>query len=214
MTPTPWVLLLLALAAANPAQAAEGWQSADPLRFSVTTPPPALSSTPRGDPLLFQVGAGVGAALLATPASLYLGSALGTLSSNLVLAVLPSLLTFLLLPPLAVVAAEWLVLRHFAPGSERFSPALWVTTGAQVLVVIGAVLLAADVQSFPDVAVLSLVEAIVLPAATTLLMRPQQIDPLSPPEGKLLEARRPLAPPRASLELPAMISFPLVRGTL
>jgi hypothetical protein len=172
---------------------------------------PVSSSEPSVDPLLSQVGAGAGAALLASPASLYLGSLMGTLSSNLVLAALPSVLSFVLLPPLAVVFAEWMVLRQLAPSSARFSPAIWVTTGAQLLVFLGAVMLGVDAQSFADVAVLSLVEAIVLPSAATLMMWPTKSQ--APGGPGLLEQRRPVSP-RPPVEAPSMLTVPLFRRAL
>ncbi len=156
-------------------------------QLEAASPPP---STGVQVPLWLPVAGGVAAAVVATPAAVALGGALGTLSPSLVVAGLPALVGFLALPPLAVTLAEWLLFR-----GEGFrtslSPALWVGLGAQLAVLAGAILLGADAQSFGQMSLLTLVEAVVLPAAVTWSMRPSATPmpaTLSLPDGKPLAA--------------------------
>jgi hypothetical protein len=127
---------------------------------------------------------GAGATVVAVPAGLLLGSLLGTLSNNLVLAALPGLVLFAVLPPLAVTLAEWLVGNHWAPGTAAFQPALWVAVGVHLAAMVVAIGLGVSSQSLTAVCLFTLAEALLLPGAVTLTMR--------------LTGRTATAPPRAS----------------
>ena len=117
-----------------------------------------------------EFGAGAAAALVATPASLALSVWLGTLSNSLIWAALPAALAFVAIPPLAVVLAEWATANALLPGSARLSPTVWVSLGAQVLVLVGAILLGAHGANVGDAALLTLVEMLVLPGASTAMI--------------------------------------------
>lgn len=142
-------------------------------------------------------GTGVGAAVVAVPATLALSAWVGTLSSNLVLAAAPSMLLLLALPPLAVTGAQWLVGNLLEPGSVRLQPALWVALGVHVLAVAGAVFLGATVDTFGDAALFTLVEALALPTAVTLTLRATAPQP-PPTLTRVPETPRAVLEARAS----------------
>ena len=184
------VVMLVSL----PAQAASnGLHLLPALGAAEPTPPSATlqPASPSGErPWVIQFLAGAGATVVAVPAGLYLGTLLGALTNNLVLAALPPLLFFAALPPLAVTWAEWLVGNLGAAGTARFQPAFWVALGVHVLAIVGAVAFGVSTVSFGTVAVLTLAEALLLPAAVTLTMRLTPGTPtVSPPT-----ALAPLAP--------------------
>ncbi len=136
-----------------------------------------------------QFAAGAGAALVTTPLSLWAATALGTLSSNLVLAALPSVVLFAALPPVAVTLAAALVGNHLSPGSSRIGPAMWVTVGAQVVILTASILFGASSRNFGDAALISLADVLLLPAVATgtmALTRPSAIPNLLPPEQRTL----------------------------
>jgi hypothetical protein len=170
-----------------------------------TRAPAALQpASPSGEqPWTIQFLAGAGATVVAVPAGLYLGTLLGSLTNNLVLAALPPLLLFAALPPLAVTWAEWLVGNLGAEGRARFQPALWVALGVHVLAIVGAVAFGVSTLSFGTVAVLTLAEALLLPAAVTLTMR---LTP-GPPTALAPRAPEPLA---GREPMPRVPSVPLV----
>ena len=118
-----------------------------------------------------QYSAGSLAALVAVPASLYLGQFFGTLSIDLIWAAIPTLLSIGLIPPIAVTAATVIVGNWNDPGRYRWWPALLVTTvinGASLA--IGAPLgLSAGV--FGRVLVYTLVQAVLQPGAAVLVER-------------------------------------------
>jgi hypothetical protein len=116
-----------------------------------------------------EFGAGVGAATIMVPGSLALGTWLGSLSSNLYAATLPSMLLFLTLPPLAVTFSEWLMGRQLGD-SLRWGPALGVGIGVQLLLTMSAFLFGVSTNDLGAAALFSLAEILVLPAAITLTM--------------------------------------------
>lgn len=154
----------------------------------------ASSATSAGWKLpALQFAAGAGAALVSAPATLWLSTALGTLSSNLVLAALPSFLLFIAIPPVAVTLAASLVGNWRAPGSSRFSPAVWATVGAQVLILAASIGLGASSRNFDHAALITLAELVILPAAATGTMRltrpsptPFPVESRLPPESRVL----------------------------
>ena len=136
-----------------------------------------------------QFAAGVGAALVTTPLSLWAATALGTVSSNLVLAALPSVVLFAALPAVAVTLAAALVGNHLSPGSSRIGPAMWVTVGAQVVILTASILFGASSRNLGDAALISLADVLLLPAVATgtmALTRPSAIPNLLPPEQRTL----------------------------
>ncbi|AKI98491.1 hypothetical protein ATI61_122110 [Archangium gephyra] len=155
-----------------------------------------------------ELGTGAGAAVVAVPATLALSAWVGSLSSDLVLAAAPAMVLLLVVPPLAVTGAQWLVGNALQPGSVRFQPAVWVALGVHVLAVTGAVLLGATVDDLGDAALFTLVEALVLPTAVTLTMRATA--PVPPPTLSRVPER-----PRSLVEATASraLVVPLLRYT-
>ncbi|MBX5483344.1 MAG: hypothetical protein IRZ16_16105 [Myxococcaceae bacterium] len=178
------IVLVFMLGAASPALA----QSPD------ASAPPSSASQLEAKPEAFSffsapLAAGAGAAVLAAPASLAMGIWLGSLSNNLTLAALPAVVAFVAIPPVAVVLAEWAVANLFAPGVVRVSPVVWATVGAQVLVLAAAILLGAHGANFGDAALLTLVEAIVLPGTSWWVMRATAPSPPPLPPTTALDDR-------------------------
>ena len=109
---------------------------------------------------------------------LWVGRWVGSRGTNTVLAALPALLIFLVLPALAVVLAErWLRRREGA--RTRTGVALAVAFGLQVLVLVGASWLGASARRLGDVALLTLVEAVVLPGVVRRVARRPGPAPIS-----------------------------------
>jgi len=107
------------------------------------------------------------------PVSLLAGRWVGSLASSTVLAALPALLIVVGVPPLAVVGAEaWRGGQRLGPGSPRWGRAVGVAIAAQVLMVVGAVWAGASARRLEDVALLTLVEAVVLATVVTKVARP------------------------------------------
>lgn len=138
--------------------------------FAAREEAPAAGSIGFRD-LAVELGAGAGAAVIAVPATLWVASWLGTLSPNLVLAALPSLLLLAAIPPLAVTWAIWFASGAFTARPGRFSPAIWATAGAHVLLVVGAALLGVAAHELGDAALFTLAEAIALPTVAAGTMR-------------------------------------------
>lgn len=160
--PTPSSAALAAiLFIALPAAASPG--SSPSFSFAPREQAPAPGSTTFPD-LAIEFGAGAGAAAIAVPVTLLAASWVGTLSSSLVLAALPSFLLLAAIPPLAVTWAVWFASRAFTAHPGRFSPAIWATVGAHVLLVVGATLLGASAHELGDAALFTLAEAVALPA--------------------------------------------------
>jgi len=162
-TPVALGALLLALAAL-PAPAAES--SA------------AVAAAPHGLHLLgVELGAGAGAALVTVPASLALGSWLGTLSNDLVSAALPGLAILAFVPPVAVVLSALFAAEALGATGLRAWPALWATLGVHLAVLVAAVLLGASARNLGDAALLTAAEMALLPATATGMLhwtaRPQ-----------------------------------------
>ncbi len=135
-------------------------------------------AAPRGGPRELAVCAG--AAVVAVPVALRAGAWLGSLSSHLVLAAAPALLLFLALPPLAVAGARaWL-----GPGGGRLRPAVWAALAAHLLALGAAIALGASAANARDLVLLTLAEALLLPAAVALTRA---------------------SPPRAHAALPALL---------
>ena len=116
------------------------------------------------------VATGAAAALLATPASLMLGSWVGNGSNNLLGALVPAMLIVLLVPTLAVLFAEWRAAERAAPGRFRWLPALAVALLTQLAVIAGGVLLGVNGVSGAGIALFTLADVLALPTVTTALL--------------------------------------------
>lgn len=153
-----------------------------------------------------QFGTGAAAALVSAPAALGGAIWLGSLSSNLILAALPAFALFVALPPIAVTSAAWWMGERLNPGASRFSPAIWVGVGAQVAVLAGAILLGVHGHNLMDVALLTVVEALVLPGAvvgTMTLSAPKALPPSASARAMLPDPSRPRPDRVAALPLVA-----------
>jgi hypothetical protein len=122
-------------------------------------------------PYGYQFGAGAVAAVIFVPVSFKLAEVLGNLSNNLVGAAIPTLLCIGLIPPIAITLAEWLVGNWNTPGRYRFWPSFFAN-----LVVNGVSLAVAanwglSIGVFERVVLYTIVQAVIEPAGTTLLMR-------------------------------------------
>lgn len=117
------------------------------------------------------VASGAFAALLATPIALIIGSEIGKGPNDLYAAVIPSLLTALLLPPLAVVITEWMVAERSGKGRFRLLPTLFVTLLGQAAVLAGGILLGVNATHGSGIAVMTLASAVVLPTLTTAMLK-------------------------------------------
>jgi hypothetical protein len=124
------------------------------------------------------------------PATLALSAWVGSLSSNAALAAAPAMLLLVVLPPLAVTGAQWLLGELLQRGSVRFQPAVWVALGVHVLAVVGAVLLGATVSDWRDAALFTLAEMVLLPTAVTLTMRATAPE-MAPSPSRVPETPRP-----------------------
>lgn len=115
--------------------------------------------------------AGAAAAIVAVPASLYLGEWLGSLSNSLIWSALPVLLCIGLIPPIAVTLATVIAGNWNNPGRYRWAPAFLAT-----LVINGASLaiagwLGLSVGVFSRVVIFSLMQAVLQPGAAVLIER-------------------------------------------
>lgn len=116
------------------------------------------------------VATGAAAAFFVAPAALMLGGWLGSLSNDFYGAALPALLVALLLPPLAVVFAEWLTADHAAPGRFRWLPALGAVLLTQLVMIAGAVLLGVSGVSASGAALFTLADVVALPTVATAVL--------------------------------------------
>ncbi len=114
--------------------------------------------------------AGAVAGAITVPPMLLLGKKLGSLSSNWVTATLPPILLMAAVPPVAVAGAEWLVGRKLAPGT-RFHPAVWGAVGVNVLIMVVGSLTGAWAGDGLSLGLFTLGEALLMPAAVTVIMR-------------------------------------------
>lgn len=133
--------------------------------------PPTLAP-PRNlvKPAAFVFLAGAGAAMVSVPVSLVLGTAIGSLSSSLAGALVPSLILLAAIPPIAITVAAYLVAQHFFPDAARFSPAIFVAIGLQLIGVLSAVFAGVSSVNPASVVAFTAVEAVVIPAGVALTM--------------------------------------------
>ncbi len=117
------------------------------------------------------VATGAFAALISTPIALIAGAGVGKLSNNLYAALIPSLLTTLLIPPLAVVITEWLVAERSGKGRFRLIPTLLVAVVAQGAIMAAGIFLGANGTTGSGIALVTLASAVVLPTVTTAMLK-------------------------------------------
>lgn len=160
---TTCALALAALFLALPSQAAGDTPTLVPSLQPASSAP--------GNVKLFgaQFAAGAAATVVSVPAGLLLGSYLGTLSNNLIVAALPSLVLLAVLPPLAVVLAERWMGNWLSPGTTRVMPAMLVGLGVQILAIVAGVMTGVSIMNLGTIALFTLAEAIVLPGSVTLV---------------------------------------------
>lgn len=143
--------------------------------------------------LALQLGAGAAAAAVSVPLSLMMGTWIGTLSSNLILAALPSLVIAAAVPPLAVTWAVWLAGNWGAPSTFRFQPAVWATVLVHVVALVAAGYLGVSARDLSSLALFTLAEGVLLPSASTATMRLTRPRPAPPPLGEPRAALPPAA---------------------
>ncbi|MBS1149139.1 MAG: hypothetical protein H6Q89_837 [Myxococcaceae bacterium] len=117
------------------------------------------------------LASGAFAALIATPLALAVGAEIGKGPKDLYAALVPSLLTTLLIPPLAVVLTEWMVAERTGKGRFRLVPTLLVAILGQAAIMGAGVLLGVNATTGAGVAVITLASAVVLPTATTAMLK-------------------------------------------
>lgn len=143
-----------------------------------------------------------GSALVAMPVAMLAGSLVGTLSNDLVLAAVPALLVYLLVPPAAAAFAA----RTVGQGSAVMDPGFWkpfgVGVAVHVAITAAAVLLfGTSSRGYVGAALLSIVDAAALAPSVTFTMNagadPKAATPVTatPPEAR------------------ALVSMPIVAGS-
>lgn len=124
-------------------------------------------------------GAGVTTAVIAVPASLLLGMALGGISNNLYVAAVPAVFSWLLIPPIAITLVEYLYGRNLVHGSTRLFPSMLAGIAVNLVLVIGSIILGVDARDLLHVVALTGISAAAIPAAVTLFIK-KPYDPLTP----------------------------------
>lgn len=145
--------------------------SREPVR--VVPPNAGAQYSRRGS--LFAVGAAT--TVVAVPLALELGMWVGTRSGNTLLAALPALLVVVLLPPLAVVAAENGWARRLKKKRPRTGVAVAASLGVQLLTVAAAIFAGVSAPRYGDAVLLTMVEALLLPLVVTSLGYPVEQPP-------------------------------------
>lgn len=120
-------------------------------------------------PTLLATGAFAG--LIATPLSHLAGAGFGKLSNNLYAALVPALLTALLVPPLAVVLTEWMVAERTGKGRFRLIPSLLAGIVAQAGILAAGIFLDVNATNGTGVAIMTLASTVVLPTVTTAMLK-------------------------------------------
>jgi hypothetical protein len=149
-------------------------------------PAPAPKEEPR-PALLLQAGAGVVAAAVTAPVSVWLGQWVSTWTGN-DLGALPALLLAVAVPPLAVTLSGWLIGNWGGPERYHLMPALWVTAGVSVATFVVAGILGLNADEPGRLAAYSAADAVLLPAAAVATFHftasPAPVS-LAPGESKL-----------------------------
>ena len=117
------------------------------------------------------LASGAFAAMISTPLALIIGGEIAKGPNNLYAALVPTLLTGLLIPPLAVVITEWLVAERSGQGRFRLIPTLLVAIVGQAAIMAAGVFLGANATNGQGIAILTLASAVVLPTLTTGMLK-------------------------------------------
>lgn len=127
-------------------------------------------------------GLGVGAAATAftLPLTVALASRVGLLSASLIGAAVPALLTLVFVPPLVITGAMWLFANLAQDGGFRFHPAIWAALGTHLAAVVVAGLWGAAANQPGDMILLTLSEALLVPAATMAVLHSTRRPPAAP----------------------------------
>ncbi|MBK7857499.1 MAG: hypothetical protein IPJ65_02515 [Archangiaceae bacterium] len=137
----------------------------------------------------YHFAVGAAAAVIVVPSSLYLGALFAGLSNNYLWSAIPVLLSIGLLPPLAVTLATVIAGNWGSPGRYRAWPAFFATLLINGISLACAASLGLTVGIFSEVAIYTLVQAVLQPGAAVLLERGW---PREPP--LVLTVRDPIAP--------------------
>ena len=186
-------LAVLSLACASEALAADAAPAPAPAPAPTAT---AAATREQRPVLLFQVSTGVLATALATPASIYLGLWLSSLTGS-DLGGLPALLLAVAGPPVAATLASWFAGNWGGPERFRWSPAIWVTTGVSLVAFVAAGFLGFNANEPGQVALFTVADAVLLPATAVGML-----------QWTAAPAQVSLAP---GSRLPKVASMPVVR---
>jgi hypothetical protein len=152
--------------------------------------------------------AGVGAAALTVPSTLALGSYIGSHTSSVTAALVPSLLLLAIVPPAAVTAAEWAAGRYVARSRPRPHPALWAAFGVNLVAIVVGSLAGVSTRDPVGFELFSLVDSLAMPLATTLVLH--ATDRARRPPQSRVQAAAPVAAPLGLT--PAAPVVPVFRG--
>ena len=106
------------------------------------------------------------------------GAEIGKGPNSLYGALIPTLLTGLLLPPLAVVITEWIVAERSGKGRFRLIPTLLVAVVGQAAIMAAGILLGVNGTNGSGIAVMTLASAVVLPTITTAMLKVTERAPI------------------------------------
>ncbi len=158
--------------------------SAHLLDANAPTPAATLAPTSRAPSLMFQLAAGVAGTLISAPASLAIGTFLGSVSNNLYLSLVPALLFTAFIPALVVSAAVWLEGDQEAPGRYRWWTSFVASSLVNIALLVVAGFLGMSVTVFGGAAALCLAQTVILPLVSVGTMRLFEKDtavlPISP----------------------------------
>lgn len=153
-------------------------------------------------------GAGLGVALASVPLSLKAGAYLGTITNELYSTVLMPFGVFVILPAVAVTLAQH-IFSHKRNVKTRFW--LWpmlAGVGVQVVGFASGAMLGVNPHNLNELVTFSFVQALILPAVTTLMFGPQA-QPLTPPTPVNLGSTHAPSHPRFVQTKSALIHVPL-----
>ena len=173
--------------------------------------PPTKVSTPMALTLeerLSFYGAGLGVALASVPLSLKAGAYLGTISNELYSTVLIPFGVFVILPAVAVTLAQH-IFSHKRNVKTRFW--LWpmlAGVGVQMAGFASGAMLGVNPHNLNELVTFSFVQALILPAVTTLMFGPQT-QPLIPTTPVNLRSTHAPSHPRFVQTKSTLIHVPL-----
>ncbi len=151
---------------ATPAHAGETGASEDWQAMMTTSPTASTSTGPSREALLWHYGSGAATTAVSLPLTLALSTYLGS-KGNHMNAAIPALLSVLVLPPLFTMAGQWWMGNRLQKDSSRVFPAVLAAYGVHLLVLTAAILGGATTHDLGDASLLTLAEAVLMPAAIT-----------------------------------------------